>query len=165
MTLTRIKFGLFSSFSPSTMLCRRIWMKRRPLQGRGSLKVDTLRPAAQQHRRTQASRLSSPFQPHQGQRRSNFGPLPWVGFSFGYHDVLECDIPLRILKIHGFNFLRKKSGWNLIFPCRGISNYIAGHTTRHKRHIWGVQGSSHLHKMETMEWTLCDRSLYQDAKI
>lgn len=134
-TLARIKFGLFSSFSPSTRLCRRIWMKRRPLQGRGSLKLDLFEPAAQQHRLTQPSRLSSPFQPHQGQRRSNFGPLPCVGFSFGYHDVLECDIPLRILKILRFNFLRKKPGWNLIFPCRGIPNYIAGHTTRHMRHI------------------------------
>lgn len=94
MTFTRIKLGLFSSFSPSARLCRRIWMKRRPLQGRGSLKLEPLQPAAPTARGwAQASGLSSPFQPHQGQRGSHLGPLPRVGFSFGDHDVLQRDIP------------------------------------------------------------------------
>lgn len=87
-------------------------MKRRPLQGRGSVNLHTLQPAAPQHRPTQAPGRSSPFQPHQGQRRSNLGPLARVGLSFGYHHVLERDVPPRILKVHGFNFLRKKPGWN-----------------------------------------------------
>lgn len=106
-------------------------MKRRPLQGRGSLKLEPLQPAAPTARGwAQASGLSSPFQPHQGQRGSHLGPLPRVGFSFGYHDVLQRDIPLRVLKIHGFNFLRKKPGGKFMFPWKGIPNHREGHATK-----------------------------------
>lgn len=39
MMLTRMRLGLFSSLSPSAKLCRRIWMKRRPLQERPSILI------------------------------------------------------------------------------------------------------------------------------
>lgn len=47
----------------------------------------------------------SPFQPHQGQRCSNFGPLSCVGLSLGLQYVLQGDVLLWILNIHSSNFL------------------------------------------------------------
>lgn len=83
-------------------------MKRRPLRGRRQLET---RPAPAPGRPNHPG-CPSPFQPHQGQRGSNQGPLVCLGFPLGYQEVLECDELLRILEIRGFDFLRKKPGWN-----------------------------------------------------
>lgn len=119
MTFTLMRLGLFSSLSPSARLCRRTCMKRRPLQERCHIFKKKRRrkknePVCLKAESSTCSSVCvcditvsehSPFQPHQGQRCSNFGPLSCVGLSLGLQYVLQGDVLLWILNIHSSNFL------------------------------------------------------------